>query len=138
VSESGYIVFEMLNARSERMDGYRALAGLLKAMSHPTRLQILDILAQGEACVCHLTAILQQRQPYVSQHLMILREAGLVADRKDGVMVYYRLADGRLPAVQALAREMLAAMGQPVAMPTIPPVPVPGCPCPHCGGQGTC
>lgn len=120
------------------MDGYRVQADLLKAMAHPTRLQIMDILAQGEACVCHLTTILHQRQPYVSQQLMVLREAGLVTDRKDGVLVYYRLADGRLPAMQALSREILAAMGQAVPVPTIPAVPVPGCPCPRCGGEGSC
>ena len=66
------------------MDPYRVQADLIKAMAHPTRLHLLDILAQGEACVCHLTTILGQRQPYVSQHLMVLREAGLVTDRKDG------------------------------------------------------
>lgn len=120
------------------MDPYREQADLIKAMAHPTRLQLLDILAQGEACVCHLTTILGQRQPYVSQHLMVLREAGLVADRKDGVMVYYRLADGRLPAIQALVRELLAGMGRPVPPPQIPAVPVPGCPCPRCGGEGPC
>ena len=120
------------------MDSYRVQADLIKAMAHPTRLQLLDILAQGEACVCHLTTILGQRQPYVSQHLMVLREAGLVADRKDGVMVYYRLADGRLPAIQALVREMLAGMGRPVPVPQVPTAPVPGCPCPRCGDEGTC
>ena len=112
------------------MDPYRVQADLIKAMAHPTRLHLLDILAQGEACVCHLTTILGQRQPYVSQHLMVLREAGLVTDRKDGVMVYYRLADGRLPAIQALVREILAGLGRPVTLPDIPLCPCPAAPVP--------
>ena len=45
---------------------YDQQAALFKALAHPARLRILDLLAQDEACVCHLTAALGQRQPYVS------------------------------------------------------------------------
>lgn len=70
---------------------YRAEAQLFRALSHPVRLAILDILRDGEQCVCHMEAILGLRQAYISQHLMVLREAGLVADRKDGWNVFYRV-----------------------------------------------
>jgi ArsR family transcriptional regulator len=73
---------------------YDELTGLFKAMGHPARLQILDILRRGEVCVCHIEAALQRRQAYVSQQLMTLREAGLVDSRQEGVRVFYRLADG--------------------------------------------
>ena len=114
-------------------DGYTELAELIRALAHPTRLRILDILAQrGECCVCHLTAVLEQRQPYVSQQLMVLREKGLVSDRKDGVMVYYRLADARTAALLALSRELLRRSGQRSEFLDVPESPVEGCPCPAC------
>jgi len=117
------------------MNPYREQANLIKAMAHPTRLHILDTLSRGEACVCHLTTILKLRQPNTSQHLMVLREAGLVRDRKDGVVVYYRLADDRTAQVIALTREILRASGVEVDFPPIPTSPVKGCPCPKCGGE---
>lgn len=66
-------------------------ARLFKALMHPVRLQILDLLRDGEQCVCHLEAHLGQRQAYVSQQLAILRKAGLVADRRDGPNSFYRI-----------------------------------------------
>jgi len=114
------------------MDGYRQQANLMRALAHPMRLRILDILQGSECCVCHLTTALKQRQPYVSQQLMILREAGLVLDRKEGVIVYYRLADQRLAALMESAREMLRATGALVERAAIPVSPVSGCPCPKC------
>lgn len=119
-------------------EAYKRQAALVKALAHPTRLQILDILGQNEECVCHLTAVLRQRQPYVSQQLMILREAGLVTDRRDGVMVYYRLADPAVTETVRATRALLRANGQAVEFPAIPTLPVEGCPCPHCGGEGPC
>ena len=71
-------------------------ARLLALLAHPTRLQIVDLLRHGEMCVCNMQAALNQRQAYVSQHLMALREAGLVTCRKDGLRVYYQLSDPRL------------------------------------------
>ncbi len=65
-------------------------AELFKALGHPIRLQILSVLAQEEACVCHLEARLKMRQAYLSQQLAVLREAGLVAERRMGTYVYYR------------------------------------------------
>jgi len=111
---------------------YTPLSDLLKALGHPVRLAILDVLARDEACVCHLTALLGQRQPTVSQHLMVLREAGLVRDRREGLMVYYRLADARQVGLLALAADLLRAQGRPVTLPEIPSGPLANCPCPYC------
>jgi len=72
---------------------YTTEAGLLRALAHPTRLQIMDVLRGGEACVCHIQAMLGLRQANISQHLMALREAGLVTSRKEGLRVYYQMRD---------------------------------------------
>lgn len=64
-----------------------------KALAHPIRLQILDMLRSGEVCVCHMETALGKRQAYISQQLMTLRDAGLVEARKDGLSVFYRLID---------------------------------------------
>jgi ArsR family transcriptional regulator len=68
------------------------LARLFKALSHPRRLEILQLLRGGELCVCEIEAALDLRQAYVSQQLTVLREAGLVCYRKEGWNVRYRLA----------------------------------------------
>ncbi len=65
-------------------------ADLFKALMHPVRLQILAILRGDEECVCHMVATLGLRQAYISQHLTVLREAGLVSVRRDGWNIYYQ------------------------------------------------
>lgn len=75
------------------MDAYREQADLMRVLAHPARLQILDLLRREDECVCHLSAVLQKPQPYVSQQLSVLRTAGLITDEKDGTNVFYRLAD---------------------------------------------
>jgi ArsR family transcriptional regulator len=73
------------------MNLYEAQGDFLKAISHPARLAILDILRDGEQCVCHMEATLGLRQAYISQQLMILKEVGLVESRRDGLNLYYRV-----------------------------------------------
>ena len=55
------------------MADYDNLANLLKSIAHPVRLQIVDMLRQGEVCVCHIERSLDKRQAYISQQLMVLR-----------------------------------------------------------------
>ncbi|TPJ04791.1 helix-turn-helix transcriptional regulator [Mesorhizobium sp. B2-8-1] len=67
---------------------------LLSAISEPLRLRALALIsAHGEACVCQLTHALQTSQPSVSKHLAVLREAGVVAQRRDAQWMLYRIAD---------------------------------------------
>jgi DNA-binding transcriptional ArsR family regulator len=73
------------------MDTYETQAQLYKILMHPTRLAILDELRDGEQCVCHMEAKFGLRQAYISQHLMVMRDAGLVTDRRDGWNVFYRV-----------------------------------------------
>ncbi|HEX3271303.1 MAG TPA: metalloregulator ArsR/SmtB family transcription factor [Ktedonobacterales bacterium] len=67
------------------------LAERLKALADPTRLRMLDLLAQQSAalCVCEINEHFAQRQPTISHHLRILREAGLIDCEKRGVWAYY-------------------------------------------------
>ncbi len=65
-----------------------------KALADETRLRIIALLAEGELCVCDLMAILELPQSTVSRHLAYLRHAGWVADRRQGMWMFYRLAGG--------------------------------------------
>lgn len=70
---------------------YEARARIAKALAHPSRLQMIDAIAAGEKCVCELTELVGADQSTVSKHLAILKQAGIVADRKEGVMTFYRM-----------------------------------------------
>ena len=84
---------------------YQTISDVFEAASSPIRIQILLALGTEEACVCHLENLLNLRQAYISQHLMVLREAGLVMDRREGRFIFYRLRDPvLLELVQAVAR----------------------------------
>jgi DNA-binding transcriptional ArsR family regulator len=84
-------------------------AELFQVLAHPVRLQILEVLALGEANVSTLTGSLSQRQAYVSQQLMVLRDAGLVCDRREGSTIIYQLASPRITRFLAEALLVLKA-----------------------------
>jgi len=69
---------------------YEARAAVAKALAHPTRLLLLDALAEGELCVCELNRLVPADQSTVSKHLAILKQAGLVAERREGPKIFYR------------------------------------------------
>ena len=94
----------------------QTLEQLFKALADDTRLRILALLAAGEICVCHIHGALGLPQPTVSRHLASLRRAGLVATRKEGLWVHYRLA---IPAQPRLAGVMRAALEALSLAPTI-------------------
>ena len=71
-----------------------------KALSDDHRLRILDRLRGGEKCVCELVDIMDAKQSLLSFHLRILREAGLVTDRRDGRWVHYTLSTDALREVE--------------------------------------
>ena len=70
---------------------YEGRAKIAKALAHPSRLLILDALQEKETCVCELTDLVGADQSTVSKHLAILKNIGLVADRKAGSTCYYRV-----------------------------------------------
>ena len=75
---------------------FEARARIVKAMAHPTRLFIVDVLAHEEKCVCKLTEMIGADASTVSKHLSILKSAGIVHDDKRGSQVFYSL---RVPCV---------------------------------------
>ncbi len=81
----------------------RKIARRLHLLSHPVRLRIVIELREEELCVSELQALLDRPQPYVSQQLGVLREAGIVACRREGQYVYYRLVE---PFVEQLLNEI--------------------------------
>ena len=70
---------------------YEGQANVLKALGQPTRLQILDLLKDGERCVCEIFPAIHQEQANVSKHLSILKQAGVLDSRKDGLRIIYRI-----------------------------------------------
>ena len=71
---------------------YEMRARILKAMAHPSRLMMIDAMNKGgEICVCDLVDLVGSDQSTVSKHLSILKQAGLVEDRKEGQRSFYRL-----------------------------------------------
>jgi len=78
---------------------YEARANIAKALAHPTRIAIVDILTEkGEQCVCELTEALNMSQSIVSKHLATLKSAGIVDSRKEGLQVFYYV---RTPCVSS-------------------------------------
>ncbi len=67
---------------------------VFKALAHNTRLQILSLLLDGEICVCQIMSILDLPQSTASRHLGILKNAGLVKDRKEGTWSHYSMTSG--------------------------------------------
>jgi len=61
----------------------------LKALAHPLRFSLFELLADGEKCVCDLVEAKEASQPLVSHHLSVLKRAGLIRDRHDATWVYY-------------------------------------------------
>ena len=82
------------------------ISTILEEIAHPARLAILLSIGSREACVCHLEALLGKRQAYISQHLMAMRDAGILLTRRDGKFIFYRLRDPMLLELIELAAKM--------------------------------
>jgi len=109
------------------VDHSLGLASLFQVLGQTSRLQILFGIGQGEVCVCHLEALLGERQSYVSQELITLKESGLVDYRRSGRNMYYHLKD---PEFLNQIRNMASHLG--LSLPEPVKESIPGCPCPQC------
>lgn len=89
--------------KAELFDGFAQVG---KALGSPKRLELLDVLAQGERSVELLATTAGLGLTSASNHLQVLRQAGLVATRKEGTRVFYRLAGGDVAALWALLRDV--------------------------------
>jgi len=116
----------MISTKEQTADVYQPQADLYRALNHPVRLAILEILRGGEECVCHMEAVLGYRQAYISQQLMVLRDAGLLQDRREGWNVYYRVIRPEIFSVLDTVRQMT---GMPAAKLVRTSV---ACTCPNC------
>lgn len=102
----------------------------LEVIGQPARFLILMVISRQEACVCHLEAALGMRQASISQHLMTLRRAGLVASLREGRNIFYRLVN---PEVTTLLLQAARLAGMPEGqLADLGRRPVEGCPCPQC------
>lgn len=107
------------------------IAAPLEALASPQRIAILLAIGKGEACVCHLEAALGWRQAYISQHLMALRKADILQDRREGRYIFYRLTnESILDLITASAR--LSGLSTETVSSLVSTQKNPSCECPHC------
>ena len=107
------------------------ISTLFQNLASPARVSILLAIGHGEACVCHLEAILGWRQAYISQHLMSLRKAEVLKDRKVGRFVYYSLREPSILSLVQSAANLCGLKPWEVEKMTTPD-PGPNCECPIC------
>ncbi len=96
----------MLDEKLRTAEQYGEMSEFLKALAHPLRLKILDLLADGELCVKDLCSILDVPQPTISQNIGILKDAKIICYRKEAQKTCYRIRDKR-------ALEILKILKQP-------------------------
>jgi len=98
---------------------YKWQAKVAKALAHPTRIALLEMLRRGEVCVCEMSPELEASQANVSQHLAVLRDSNLVVARRDGTRMMYRVTDERvfqvLDLMGSIAHDQLDAARQALA-----------------------
>lgn len=116
----------MINEQKPAADSLDAQSQIFKILTHPARIAILNILRDGEHCVCHMEAYLGFRQSYISQQLAVLREAGLIQDRRDGWNIFYRVVNQQIFAVLDAVQEFTGQAPTEVTGQSIQ------CNCPHC------
>jgi ArsR family transcriptional regulator len=94
------------------------LALLFATLSDPTRLRLLNLLDGREVCVCYFVEILGQSQPKISRHLAYLRRAGVVAARREGKWMHYKIVMPRHAGAAKILRETLSVIRKEKAMRT--------------------
>ncbi|MGA2014074.1 MAG: metalloregulator ArsR/SmtB family transcription factor [Solirubrobacteraceae bacterium] len=99
----------MWSSRSGQTPAYALKADLFRVLGHPARVRVLQILRDGELSVGALQDALALDSSGTSQHLSALRKQGLVASRKEGTSVYYRVKDPRTLELLDLAKGIIAS-----------------------------
>lgn len=88
------------------MVDYEKNAKLLKVLSDPNRMKIIDILSCGERCICDMQEFFDLTQPTLSHHMKVLMDVGLVTMRKNSQWNYYSLNDSKCDGVVAVLSEL--------------------------------
>jgi ArsR family transcriptional regulator len=98
-----------LKKRAKQADDLtlRRLEGVFSGLADNTRLRILQLLAKEELCACEVTAALDLTQPTASHHLGILERSGLVASRREGKWVFYRVADAKVETLLTKGSQLI-------------------------------
>lgn len=106
------------------------ISKVLSTISQPTRIQILLVIAEQDACVCHFESVLGLRQASISQHLMMLRSVGLVASHREGRIIFYRLLHPEI--IDIIKQTACLIETDPLDYQKLATRPIPNCPCPQC------
>ena len=88
------------------------LETLFAALADETRVRLLNLMNQGEVCVCFFVEVLGQPQPKISRHLAFLRKAGLVTARRDAKWMHYSIAEPKHPTAQKVFTQTLDALAK--------------------------
>ncbi len=89
---------------------------VFKVIGDSNRLKILEILRLGEHCQCDIIPLIAQSQPTVSRHLKLLEEAGLIASRKEGTKMFYKIVDERVFTIlDSLSEELMGVISSEIA-----------------------
>jgi len=115
----------ILNAPEEK------ISLLLHTLGQPVRIKILLAIGDDEACVCHLETLLGLRQAYISQHLMAMRNAGILTTRRDGRFIFYQLKNNQLFDLIKLAGKTVGINEEQIDA-LFTHQPIPQCCCPKC------
>jgi ArsR family transcriptional regulator len=97
----------MYTARMAKTQAGFSLDVLFRALADTTRLRLLNLIADQEICVCYFVEILKTSQPKISRHLAYLRKAGIVAARREGKWMHYRLTIPKDEVASRILRETL-------------------------------
>jgi ArsR family transcriptional regulator, arsenate/arsenite/antimonite-responsive transcriptional repressor len=89
--------------------GY-SIEELFKALADRTRLRLINLMGDDEVCVCFFVEVLKLNQPKISRHLAYLRRAGVVAARRDGKWMHYRIVEPPDPRAASIFREVRASL----------------------------
>src|SRR5271166_6984636 len=98
------------------MKAKRSLDGLFRALGDPTRLRLLNLIAGQEVCVCYFIEVIGAPQPKISRHLAYLRRAGIVAARREGKWMHYRLVIPADPFAAEILKTTITALRQEMPM----------------------
>lgn len=103
-----YVTTNMLYTRAvAKAANNLSLDVLFRALADSTRLRLLNLIADREICVCYFVEILRLSQPKISRHLAYLRRAGIVAARREGKWMHYRLVAPKDPSAASILQETL-------------------------------
>jgi DNA-binding transcriptional ArsR family regulator len=98
-----------MKTRGEKMSnmGNQLVSNVFKALAHPTRIQIVKLLRNGEMCVCNILPNLDSEQSNTSQHLTILKNQGILESKKDGSKVIYSIKNNEVYEMIDLAEAII-------------------------------